>query len=98
MLLAVTPLSGAILGWEAAKDGLLVTVPIAVIVAAGLTLAGYVQSLAKDWRGVLGRLVHHGGRAVKREALGTLAWSLLFRLILMGAAGVLGYWVSSSYR
>ncbi len=91
MLLALTLLSGAILGWEAAQDGFLFTLPYAVAVAAVLTLAGYLRFLVKDWRGVVARLLHHGSRAIQREAVGTLAWSLLFRLIVMGAAGVLGY-------
>ncbi len=98
MLLAVTLLSGALLGWEAAKDGLLPTVPSAVGVAAVLTLAGYVRFLAKDWRGVVGRFIQHGGRAIQREAAGTLMWSLLFRLLVMSAAGVLGYWASRLSR
>ncbi len=98
MLLALTLLSGVILGWEAAQDGLLLTVPLAVLVAAALTLAGYLRFLVKEWRGVVGRLLHHGGEAVQREAVGTLVWSLLFRLFVMGTAGVLGYWGSGLYR
>ncbi len=98
MLLVVTLLCGALLGWQAAKDGLLLTAPSAVGVAAALTLAGYVRFLAKDWRGVVGRFIQHGSRAIQREAVGTLAWALLFRLLLMGVAGVLGYWVTSLSR
>ncbi len=98
MLLAVTLLSGVVLGWQAAKDGLLLTAPSAVGVAAALTLVGYLQFLVKDWRGLLGRLLRHGGRAIQREAAGTLAWSLLFRLLVMSAAGVLGYWASRLSR
>jgi hypothetical protein len=98
MLLAVTMLCGAILGWEAAKDGLLLTAPSAVAVAAALTLAGYLRFLWKDWRGAVGRLLRRGSRDFQREAVGTLAWSLLFRLLVMGAAGVLVYWVSGLYR
>ncbi len=98
MLLTVTILSGAILGWEAGRDGLLLTAPTAMAVAAALTLAGYLRYLWMDWRGVLGRLFHHGRRDFQREAVGTLAWSLLFRLLVMSAAGVLAYWASISYR
>ncbi len=98
MLLAATILGGALLGWEAAKAGLLLTVPSAVAAAAVLTLAGYLRFLLKGWRGVLGRLFRHGRQAFQREAAGTLAWSLLFRLLIMGVSGVLGYWVAGSYR
>jgi hypothetical protein len=96
--LAVTILSGAILGWEAAKDGLLLTVPNAVAVAAALTLAGYLRFLWQDWRGVVRRLFHHGSRDFQREAVRTLAWSLRFRLFVMGAVGVLVYWASGLSR
>jgi hypothetical protein len=98
MLLAVTILSGAILGWEAARDGLLLTMPSAVAVAAALTLAGYLRFLWKDWRGVVRRLFHHGSRDFQREAVSTFAWSLLFRLLVMGAAGVLVSWASGLSR
>ena len=43
--------------WEAAKDGLLLTAPSAVAVAAALTLVGYLRFLWKDWRGAVGRLL-----------------------------------------
>ncbi len=66
MLFAVTLLSGALLGWEAAKDGLLLIVPSAVGVAAALTLVGYLQFLVKDWRGVIGRLFSHGSRVIQQ--------------------------------
>ncbi len=98
MLLAVTILSGVILGWEAARDGLLPTVPSAVTVAATLTLVGYLRFLWKDWRGVVGRLFRHDSRDFQREAATILAWTLVLRLLVMGVAGVLVYWISGSYR
>jgi hypothetical protein len=94
MLLALTILSGAILGWEAGKDGLLVAVPQAVAVAGALTLAGYLRFLGKNWRGVVRRLLHQG-RDFQRESVTILAWSLVLRLLVMGAVGVLVYWMSA---
>jgi hypothetical protein len=98
MLLAVTILSGAILGWEAGKDGLLLIVPPAVAVATALTLVGYLRFLARNWRGVLGRLLHHGSRDFQRESVTILVWSLVLRMLVMGAVGVLAYWISRLSR
>jgi len=97
MLLAVTILSGAILGWEAGKDGLLLIVPPAAV-ATALTLVGYLRFLARNWRGVLGRLLHHGSRDFQRESVTILVWSLVLRMLVMGAVGVLAYWISRLSR
>jgi hypothetical protein len=95
MLVAVTILSGAILGWEARQEGLLVTVPQAVAVAGALALAGYLRFLGKNWRGVLGRLVHQGSRGFQRESATMLAWSVVLHILVMGAVGTLAYWISA---
>ncbi len=95
MLLAVTILSGAILGWEAGKDGLLLIVPQAVAVAGALALTGYLRFLVKNWRRVLGRLVHQGSRDFQRESVTMLAWSVVLHLLVMGAVGTLVYWISA---
>ena len=94
MLLTVTILCGVVLGWAAGREGLLAVAPPTVGVAAALTLAGYLGYLLKNWRLTLHRFSTHGGWAFQREAMRTLGWSLIFRLLVMAAAGTLAYWVS----
>ena len=95
MLLTVSILCGAILGWAARREGLLAVVPPAVGVAAALTLAGYLRFLLKNWRLTWRRFSTHGSRVFQREAVRTLGWSLFFRLLVMATAGLLAYWVSA---
>jgi hypothetical protein len=44
---------------------------------------------------VLGRLLHHGSRDFQRESVTILVWSLVLRMLVMGAVGVLAYWIST---
>ena len=87
--------SGAILGWEAGKDGLLLIAPQTVAVAGALALAGYLRFLVKHWRGVLGRLVHQGSRDFQRESVTMLAWSVVLHILVMGAVGTLAYRIAA---
>ncbi len=94
MFLAMTILCGIFLGWAAGREGVLAMAVPAVAVAAVLTLAGYLWFLLKTWRLTLRRASAHGRRAFQREVGTTLAWSLIFRLVVMAAAGSLAYWIS----
>jgi hypothetical protein len=94
MFLAVTILCGVFLGWAAGREGVLAVVPPTVVVAGALTLAGYLRFLFKNWRMTLRRFSTHGSRTFQREAVRTLGWSLIFRLLVMAAAGLLAYWIS----
>jgi len=94
MLLAVTIVCGLFLGWAAGREGILAVAPPTVGVVGALTLVGYLRFLLKNWRMTWRRFSTHGSRVVRREALSMLAWSLLFRLLVMATAGVLGYWIS----
>ncbi len=94
MLLAVTILCGLFLGWAAGREGVLAVVPPTVVVAGVLTLAGYLRFLFKNWRMTLRSFSTQGRRALQREAVRTLGWAWIFRLLVMAAAGLLAYWIS----
>ncbi len=94
MLLVITILCGVFVGWQAGRDDWVSALPLAVFVAAALTLAGYVQYAVKNWRGMLARFLSRDSRQMQRETIMMLGWSLALRLILMGAVAVLAYWTS----
>lgn len=94
MLFAVTILCGLFLGWVSGREGVLAVVPPTVVVAGALTIAGYLRFLFKNWRMRLHSFSTQGSRAFQREAVRTLGWALIFRLLVMVAAGVLAYWLS----
>jgi hypothetical protein len=93
MLLVVTILCGAMLGLEAGREGPLAIGLPAVAAAVALTMAAYLRFLVKDWRKVLGQVSARGLRAFQWDSLRILAWSFVFRVFVMSAAGVLVYWI-----
>ena len=98
MLLAVTILSGAALGWMAEKEGALAIAVPGVVAAAGLTVVGYLLFLFKNWRRVLSQLSTRGLSAFQWDSLRILAWSFVLRSFVMGTAGFLAYWISAMFR
>jgi hypothetical protein len=98
MLLAVTILAGAALGWAAEREGALAIMLLAMASAAGLTVAGYLIFLFKNWRLVLSQLSSQGVGAFQWDTLRILVWSFILRSFLMGAAGLVTYWISATLR
>ncbi len=94
----LTILCGVALGWAADREG---TFPIAlpaVAAATGLTLAGYLLYLFKNWRRVLRQLSARGLGGFQWDSLRILAWSFVLRSFVMGTAGFLAYWISATFR
>lgn len=98
MLLAMTILAGAALGWVAEREGALMIALPAVAAATGLTAAGYLIFLYKNWRRILSQLSTEGLAAFQWDSLRILVWSFLLRAFLMAAAGFPTYWISAILR
>lgn len=98
MLLAATILAGAALGWAAEREGGFAIALPAVAATIGLTVAGYLIFLLKNWRRVLSQLSTRGLGAFQWDSLRILVWSFVLRAFLMGAAGFLAYWISATLR
>jgi hypothetical protein len=96
LLTVATVLLGIILGWEAARGGVLLAVVPWLGAAAVLTLLAYLHFLLRDWRRLWQDIARLGFRAWQGQALQVLVWGFLLRLCLMGTIGIIAYWVVTS--
>ncbi len=96
MLLLATIVSGGLLGWGAARAGLLAIAPPAVAWAAVLTLAAYLRFLYRDRHRVLREIWAGGFQRFHHDSLRVLLWSFFLRACIMGASGAVAYWIAAS--